>query len=110
MAAKSSSTRQQTLMLQVRPISILNTMRERTYRDTAVAAHLALYHFTLKTKPTSAFDPRLTEPLPEKLSLSTVSENAEWETGVVYGQAQNLARTVRVQLTRRASRVHLSPP
>ncbi|KAM5537543.1 hypothetical protein V8D89_008870 [Ganoderma adspersum] len=60
----------------------------------AVAAHLALYHFTLKTKPTSAFDPRLAQPLPDKLALSALSENSEWETGVVYGQAQNLARTL----------------
>ncbi|KAI0762209.1 hypothetical protein C8Q74DRAFT_1371302 [Fomes fomentarius] len=62
----------------------------------AVGAHLALYHFTLKTKPTSSFDPRLSEPLPDKLSLSPLSSSAEWDMGVVYAEAQNLARTVRV--------------
>ncbi len=63
---------------------------------TAVGAHLALYHFTLKTDTPSAFDPRLSEPLPEKLTLSSLSPSQEWNTGVVYAQAQNLARTVRV--------------
>ena len=62
----------------------------------AVGAHLALYHFTLKTKPTSAFDPRLTQPLPDKLSLSPLAPAADWDLGVVYANAQNLARTVRV--------------
>ncbi|KAI0686508.1 leucine aminopeptidase [Cerioporus squamosus] len=60
----------------------------------AVGAHLALYHFTLKTEPTSAFDPRLTKPLPEKLTLASLSPSQEWDTGVVYAQAQNLARTL----------------
>ncbi|KAI0762205.1 leucine aminopeptidase [Fomes fomentarius] len=60
----------------------------------AVGAHLALYHFTLKTKPTSSFDPRLSEPLPDKLSLSPLFSSAEWDTGVVYAEAQNLARTL----------------
>ena len=92
--ARSSWTRRQTPMLQVCPPFTLKVARERTCRDTAVAAHLALYHFTLKTKPTSAFDPRLAQSLPDKLALSALSENNEWETGVVYGQAQNLARTV----------------
>ena len=63
---------------------------------TAVGAHLALYHFTLKTKTPSPFDPRLTQPLPEKLHLSSLSPSQEWDTGVVYAQAQNLARTVRI--------------
>ncbi|KAI0713970.1 cytosol aminopeptidase family, catalytic domain-containing protein [Earliella scabrosa] len=60
----------------------------------AVGAHLALYHFTLKTKPTSAFDPRLTQPLPDKLSLSPLAPAADWDLGVVYANAQNLARTL----------------
>ena len=53
-------------MLQVRPhfTFTLENSRERTYCDPAVAAHLALYHFTLKTKPTSAFDPRLAAARP----------------------------------------------
>ncbi|KAI0364795.1 hypothetical protein BV20DRAFT_955555 [Pilatotrama ljubarskyi] len=60
----------------------------------AVAAHLAAYNFTLKTKPTSPFDPRLSEPRPEKLNLSPLSADKAWETGVIYAKAQNLARTL----------------
>ncbi|EJF56123.1 leucine aminopeptidase [Dichomitus squalens LYAD-421 SS1] len=60
----------------------------------AVAAHLALYSFTLKTNTPSKFDPRLTEPIPDKLTLAPLAENGEWETGVIYAQAQNLARTL----------------
>ncbi|KAI0770877.1 cytosol aminopeptidase family, catalytic domain-containing protein [Trametes elegans] len=60
----------------------------------AVAAHLAAYKFSLKTKPTSPFDPRLTEALPEKLKLSPLNSHNEWETGVTYARAQNLARTL----------------
>jgi len=62
----------------------------------AVAAHLAQYAFTLKTSPKpSRFDPRLKEPIPEKLSFSPLEESKEWDRGVIYGQSQNLARTVR---------------
>ncbi|RXW19728.1 hypothetical protein EST38_g6122 [Candolleomyces aberdarensis] len=60
----------------------------------AVAAHLALYKFTLKTSPTSPFDPRLTEPIPEKIAFSPIEASKEWDRGVVYAQAQNLARTL----------------
>ncbi|KAH7886392.1 cytosol aminopeptidase family, catalytic domain-containing protein [Phlebopus sp. FC_14] len=60
----------------------------------AVAAHLALYNFTLKTSPPSAFDPRATEKSPEKLTVKPASDSADWERGVVYAKAQNLARTL----------------
>ena len=60
----------------------------------AVGAHLAAYKFTLKTKPTSPFDPRLQEALPEQLKLSPLSADKDWETGAVYARAQNLARTL----------------
>ncbi|CDO69019.1 hypothetical protein BN946_scf184834.g26 [Trametes cinnabarina] len=62
----------------------------------AVAAHLAAYKFTLKTKPTSPFDPRLGEAQREKLAFSPLSADGskDWETGVVYAKAQNLARTL----------------
>ncbi|PCH33010.1 hypothetical protein WOLCODRAFT_147118 [Wolfiporia cocos MD-104 SS10] len=60
----------------------------------AVAAHLALYNFTLKTKPQSPFDPSLQEPLPEKLTFEPTGVSAEWDTGVIYAKAQNLARTL----------------
>ncbi|KAI0744375.1 leucine aminopeptidase [Daedaleopsis nitida] len=62
----------------------------------AVGAHLALYHFTLKTKPTSPFDPRQDVPLPDKLSLDPLTLEPGWQTGVVYARAQNLARTVQL--------------
>jgi len=62
----------------------------------AVAAQLALYKFTLKTSPPSRFNPNLMEPIPEKLNFAPVQPSKEWDRGVVYGQAQNLARTVRL--------------
>lgn len=63
-------------------------------KNTAVAAHLALYNFTLKTSPPSAFKPDLKEPIPDKLSFKPIQGSKEWERGVVYAQSQNLARTV----------------
>ncbi|KAJ7696756.1 cytosol aminopeptidase family, catalytic domain-containing protein [Mycena rosella] len=60
----------------------------------AVAAHLALYSFTLKTDPPSAFNPNLKEPIPEKVALKALDASPEWDQGVVYAQAQNLARTL----------------
>ncbi|PPQ93423.1 hypothetical protein CVT25_004495 [Psilocybe cyanescens] len=60
----------------------------------AVAAHLALYNFTLKTSPPSRFNPNLKEPIPEKLSFKPLQESKEWERGVIYAQSQNLARTL----------------
>jgi len=60
----------------------------------AVAAHLALYKFTLKTSPPSAFNPNLTEPIPEKLSFTPLQASKEWDRGVIYAESQNLARTV----------------
>ena len=62
--------------------------------DSAVGAHLAAYSFTLKTKPTSPFDPRLEEPLQEKLKFEPLEKSKEWDEGVQYASAQNLARTV----------------
>lgn len=60
----------------------------------AVAAHLALYKFTLKTSPPSRFNPNLTEAIAEKFSLAPLQESKEWDRGVIYSEAQNLARTV----------------
>ncbi|KAF7340945.1 Leucine aminopeptidase [Mycena sanguinolenta] len=60
----------------------------------AVAAHLALYDFTLKTDPPSAFNPNLKEPLPPKIALKPLDTSPEWDQGVVYAKAQNLARTL----------------
>ncbi|KAJ6541634.1 cytosol aminopeptidase family, catalytic domain-containing protein [Mycena capillaripes] len=60
----------------------------------AVAAHLAQYRFTLKTDPPSAFNPNLKEPIPEKIALKALNASPEWDQGVVYAKAQNLARTL----------------
>ena len=63
----------------------------------AVAAHLALYGFNLKTDPPSAFKPGQTDVPPPKLTFSPVPENADkeaWSQGAVYAEAQNLARTL----------------
>ncbi|KAJ7726353.1 leucine aminopeptidase [Mycena metata] len=60
----------------------------------AVAAHLALYTFSLKTKPPSPFNPNLQEPIPEKVALKALNASPEWDQGVMYAKAQNLARTL----------------
>ncbi|KDR86030.1 hypothetical protein GALMADRAFT_132641 [Galerina marginata CBS 339.88] len=60
----------------------------------AVAANLALYKFTLKTSPPSPFNPNLKEPIPEKLVFNPLQESKEWDRGVIYAEAQNLARTL----------------
>ncbi|KAG6916865.1 hypothetical protein DXG01_004846 [Tephrocybe rancida] len=60
----------------------------------AVAAHLALYKFSLKTKPPSAFNPNLKEPIPEKLNFLPIQASQEWDRGVVYAKSQNFARTL----------------
>jgi hypothetical protein len=62
----------------------------------AVAAHLAKYKFTLKTSPPSPFKPGDEANVPEELFFQPIqgSVSKEWETGVIYADAQNLARTV----------------
>ncbi|THH21850.1 hypothetical protein EUX98_g8266 [Antrodiella citrinella] len=60
----------------------------------AVAAHLALYGFNLKTDPPSSFDPKNKESTAEKLSFKPIAASKEWNDGVVYAYAQNLARTL----------------
>jgi len=60
----------------------------------AVAAHLALYKFSLKTDPPSAFKPGLKETIPDQLKFEPFFASKEWDTGVVVAKAQNLARTL----------------
>ncbi|KAF9449971.1 leucine aminopeptidase [Macrolepiota fuliginosa MF-IS2] len=60
----------------------------------AVAAHLALYKFSLKTSPPSRFNPNLQEPIPEKIAFTPLDKSKAWDTGVIYAEAQNLARTL----------------
>jgi aminopeptidase len=56
---------------------------------------LALYEFTLKTDPPSAFKPDLKQRIPEHLKFEPLTDSKEWDAGVVAAKAQNLARTVR---------------
>jgi len=58
--------------------------------DTAVASQLAVYEFTLKTKPR---DP--TPVIAPVLLKSDLNEKLNWRTGTVYAEVQNWARTVR---------------
>nr|GAT48665.1 leucine aminopeptidase [Mycena chlorophos] len=51
----------------------------------AVAAHLAAYRFTLKTSGPKRV---------EASAIKALESSAEWDRGVVYGEAQNLARTL----------------
>jgi len=60
----------------------------------AVASHLALYNFTLKTTPPSPFDPRKKDPAPEQPKLVPTVQTEDWDRGVVYANAQNFARTL----------------
>lgn len=60
----------------------------------AVAAHLALYKFTLKTDPPSAFKPDQKDAIPDHLKFEPISASQEWDAGVIAAKAQNLARTV----------------
>lgn len=76
--------------------SFCDTFTEADLLDcAAVAAHLSLYKFTLKTSPPSSFNPNLKESLPEKMEFSPLQETEDWNCGVTYARAQNLARTVR---------------
>jgi cytosol aminopeptidase len=61
---------------------------------TAVAAHLARYKFTLKTSPPSPYKPGGENAVPQELSFQPLQDSPEWETGSIYAEAQNLARTV----------------
>ncbi|KAI0283682.1 leucine aminopeptidase [Russula aff. rugulosa BPL654] len=62
----------------------------------AVAAHLAKYKFTLKTSPPSPYKPGEEANVPQEISFQPIqgSGSKEWEAGVIYAEAQNLARTL----------------
>lgn len=75
-------------------IMLLHVKKSSCLFSPAVAAHLALYKFTLKTSPPSAFDPRQKEPTPDKLNFTPLQSSKEWDQGVIYAKAQNFARTV----------------
>ncbi|KAH9040065.1 cytosol aminopeptidase family, catalytic domain-containing protein [Lactarius pseudohatsudake] len=60
----------------------------------AVATHLAKYKFTLKTSPPSPFKPGEEQAVSQVLSFKPLQDSKEWDTGVVYANAQNFARTL----------------
>ncbi|TCD63093.1 hypothetical protein EIP91_006020, partial [Steccherinum ochraceum] len=64
----------------------------------AVAAHLALYSFDLKTTPASGYTGYQGDSVSLKLKLVPVNLEGEgsrnWEDGVIYATAQNVARTL----------------
>ncbi|KAI0305497.1 hypothetical protein B0F90DRAFT_1808746 [Multifurca ochricompacta] len=60
----------------------------------AVAAHLAKYKFTLKTSPPSPYKPGDETTVQRVLSFQPLQDSQEWETGVIYAEAQNFARTL----------------
>jgi len=60
----------------------------------AVATHLAKYKFTLKTTSPSPYKPGDEKNVPQELSFQPIQGSKEWEAGVIYADAQNLARTV----------------
>ena len=66
----------------------------KTHTITAVATHLSKYKFTLKTSPPSPYKPGEGQAVPHNLSFRPLQDSKEWETGVVYANAQNFARTV----------------
>lgn len=61
-----------------------------------MAAHLAEYKFDLKTDPPSLFRPG--SKIDKEITFEPLERSKEWDRGVVYAEAQNLARTVRIHL------------
>ncbi|EIM81157.1 leucine aminopeptidase [Stereum hirsutum FP-91666 SS1] len=58
----------------------------------AVAAYLAEYKFDLKTDPPSRFRPG--SKIDKDITFEPLEKSKEWDRGVVYAEAQNLARTL----------------
>lgn len=59
-----------------------------------MAAHLAEYKFDLKTERPSRFRPG--SKIDKEITFEPLERSKEWDRGVVYAEAQNLARTVRI--------------
>lgn len=77
----------------------VDVTRAGEYADAAaVAAHLAMYKFNLKTDPPSVFRPINSGSLLPPLQLAPLQDadnvKRAWDEGVVYAEAQNLARTL----------------
>ena len=71
-----------------------------------MAAHLAKYKFTLKTTPPSPYKPGDEKNVPQELSFQPIQGSKEWDAGVIYAEAQNLARTVPIISSRPEGQVH----
>ncbi|KIJ91692.1 hypothetical protein K443DRAFT_135453 [Laccaria amethystina LaAM-08-1] len=61
------------------------------FNAAAVAANLAL---TISHSPPSPFNPNEMDSLPQKLKFTPTGPLVGWNKGVIYAQAQNLARTL----------------
>ncbi|KAF7329583.1 Leucine aminopeptidase [Mycena kentingensis (nom. inval.)] len=76
--------------------SFSSVAKQAEETSAAVAAHLAAYKFTLKTEPPSRFNPtpNPAAPAPPTVSIQPLETSSEWTRGVLYAEAQNLARTL----------------
>lgn len=63
----------------------------------AVAAHLALYNFDLRTQPGSLYKEYSGQDVQARFTFTPLTTSQEWDNGVKYASAQNVARTVRFQ-------------
>lgn len=55
---------------------------------------MAEYKFDLKTDPPSRFRPG--SQIDKEITFEPLERSKEWDRGVVYAEAQNFARTVRI--------------
>ena len=69
---------------------IISAYYTSTDVDAAVASQLAVYEFTLKTKPR--------DPTPAIALKGDLESTLNWETETVSAEVQNWARTVRLVL------------
>ena len=85
---------------------ILTVYRQSSSLVVAVAAHLAKYKFTLKTSPPSPYKPGDENNVPHEISFQPIQNSKGWEDGVIYADAQNLARTVPIISSLPEERAH----
>jgi cytosol aminopeptidase len=84
----------------------LTVCRQSSSLVVAVAAHLAKYKFTLKTSPPSPYRPGDEKNVPREISFQPIQSSKGWEDGVIYADAQNLARTVPIISSLLEERTH----
>ncbi|TCD59955.1 hypothetical protein EIP91_011013 [Steccherinum ochraceum] len=61
----------------------------------AVGAHLSMYNFDLKTDPASLYKGYRGADITGRLSFAPLVTAKEWDDGVTYAAAQNVARTLK---------------